>query len=74
MTGHNVRYVLTFADRRAEELDHDNVTGLLKANLREEQAADKKLSGLAESKVNRKALGHRTTATALQQPSPHCYS
>jgi ferritin-like metal-binding protein YciE len=46
----------------AEELGHDGVTGLLKANLREEKAADKKLSGLAESKVNRKASAHRTAA------------
>jgi ferritin-like metal-binding protein YciE len=46
----------------AEELGYDNVTGLLRANLREEKAADKRLSGLAESKVNRKASGHRVAA------------
>jgi ferritin-like metal-binding protein YciE len=38
------------------------ITGLLKSNLREEKAADKKLSALAEAKVNRKATGHRTAA------------
>ena len=46
----------------AEELEYDNVTGLLKSNLREEKAADKKLSALAEAKVNRKAKAHRTAA------------
>jgi ferritin-like metal-binding protein YciE len=46
----------------AEELGYDNVTGLLKSNLREEKAADKKLSALAEAKVNRQATGHRTAA------------
>ncbi len=45
----------------AEELRQDNVVRLLKANLKEEKAADTKLSGLAESKVNRKA-SHRTAA------------
>jgi ferritin-like metal-binding protein YciE len=47
----------------AEELEYDKVTGLLKSNLREEKAADKKLSALAEAKVNRKATGHRTAAS-----------
>ena len=46
----------------AEELGYDNVTGLLNSNLREEKAADKKLNGIAEAKVNRKASGHRTAA------------
>lgn len=47
----------------AEELRQDNVVRLLNANLKEEKAADTKLSGLAESKVNRKATtGHRTAA------------
>jgi ferritin-like metal-binding protein YciE len=45
----------------AEELGH-NVTSLLNANLREEKAADKKLSMLAGRKVNRRATGHRTAA------------
>jgi ferritin-like metal-binding protein YciE len=40
----------------AQELEHDNVVSLLNANLREEKAADKKLSGLAEGGLNRKAL------------------
>jgi ferritin-like metal-binding protein YciE len=46
----------------AEELGYDNVTGLLNSNLREEKAADKKLNGIAEAKVNRRASGHRTAA------------
>jgi ferritin-like metal-binding protein YciE len=45
----------------AEELGH-NVTSLLNANLREEKAADKKLSMLAGRKVNPRATGHRTAA------------
>lgn len=48
----------------AEELGH-NVTSLLKANLREEKAADKKLNVLAEGKVNRRATGHRTAAQRI---------
>ena len=46
----------------APELDHDNVVSLLNANLREEKATDKKLSGLAEGGLNRKASGHRVAA------------
>jgi ferritin-like metal-binding protein YciE len=46
----------------AEELGFDNVTGLLKSNLREEKAANKKLNGIAEGKVNRRASGHRTAS------------
>jgi ferritin-like metal-binding protein YciE len=46
----------------AEELGHDNVVPLLNANLREEKAADKKLTGLAEAKVNRRAKGRRVAA------------
>jgi hypothetical protein len=45
-----------------QELEHYNVVSLLKANLREEKAADKKLSGLAEGGLNRKASGHRVAA------------
>ena len=41
----------------AEELGHDNVLRFLKANLKEEKAADKKLTMLAEAKLNRKAAG-----------------
>lgn len=47
----------------AQELEHDNVVSLLNANLREEKAADKKLSALAEGDLNRKAAGHRTAAS-----------
>jgi ferritin-like metal-binding protein YciE len=47
----------------AQELGHDNVVSLLKANLKEEKAADKKLNGLAEGGVNRRATG-RTPARA----------
>jgi ferritin-like metal-binding protein YciE len=46
----------------AEELGHENVVPLLNANLKEEKAADRKLNGLAEGKVNRRATGHRTAA------------
>ena len=48
----------------AQELEHDNVVSLLNANLREEKAADKKLSALAEGDLNRKAAGRRTAASA----------
>ena len=41
----------------AKELGHDNVVPLLNANLKEEKAADKKLTTLAEGKVNRRASG-----------------
>jgi ferritin-like metal-binding protein YciE len=46
----------------ADELGYDNVTGLLNSNLKEEKAADKKLNGIAEGKVNRRASGQRTAA------------
>ena len=46
----------------AQTLGHDNLTSLLNANLREEKAADKKLSSLAEGDVNRRARGQRTAA------------
>jgi ferritin-like metal-binding protein YciE len=46
----------------AQELGHNNVTSLLNANLREEKAADRKLNTIAQSKVNRRATGHRTAA------------
>lgn len=45
----------------ARELGHDNVVSLLNANLKEEKAADKKLNGLAEGGVNRRATGRRAT-------------
>jgi ferritin-like metal-binding protein YciE len=48
----------------AQELEHDNVVSLLNANLREEKAADKKLSALAEGDLNRKAAGKRAAARA----------
>lgn len=41
----------------AKEIGYDNVVSLLNANLKEEKAADKKLSTLAEGKVNRRASG-----------------
>jgi ferritin-like metal-binding protein YciE len=46
----------------AEELGHDNVIRFLKANLKEEKAADRKLNSLAEAKLNRKAAGTRVAA------------
>ena len=39
----------------AHQLGRDDCAALLQKNLDEEKAADKKLTGLAESKVNRKA-------------------
>lgn len=39
----------------AEELGHEAIAKLLATTLKEEKAADKKLSGIAEKKVNRKA-------------------
>ena len=47
----------------AEELGHGNVVGLLKSNLKEEKAADRKLNTLAEGKVNRSATGKRSAAS-----------
>jgi ferritin-like metal-binding protein YciE len=41
----------------AEELGKDAVAKLLTTTLKEEQAADKKLSSIAEKKVNLKAAG-----------------
>ena len=52
----------------AQELGHTNVTGLLNSNLREEKAADKKLSTLAERDLNRKAAGRRAAARAASPP------
>ena len=52
----------------AEELGHDNVTGLLKSNLKEEKAADRKLNTLAEGKVNRSATGKRSAASRSSRP------
>lgn len=46
----------------AQELGHDNVVSLLNATLKEEKAADKKLNGIAEGKVNPKATGRRVAA------------
>ena len=50
----------------AQELGHDNVIRFLKANLKEEKAADKKLNALAEAKLNRKAAGTRVAAARVQ--------
>jgi ferritin-like metal-binding protein YciE len=41
----------------AEELGKEDVVKLLTTTLKEEKAADKKLSGIAEKKVNLKAAG-----------------
>jgi ferritin-like metal-binding protein YciE len=41
----------------AEELGHDAIAKLLNTTLKEEKATDKKLSGIAEKKVNLKAAG-----------------
>jgi ferritin-like metal-binding protein YciE len=59
----------------AQELGHDNVTNLLKANLREEKAADKKLNVLVEGKVNRRPNEFRRRSVQAQRadirPHPH---
>lgn len=47
----------------AQELGHDGIVRLLNANLKEEKAADKKLSSMAEGGVNRRATG-RTASRA----------
>ena len=49
----------------AEELGHDKVIRFLRANLKEEKAADKKLNTLAEAKLNRKAAGTRVAAARV---------
>jgi ferritin-like metal-binding protein YciE len=41
----------------AEELGKDAIAKLLTTTLNQEKAADKKLSGIAENKVNLKAAG-----------------
>jgi ferritin-like metal-binding protein YciE len=51
----------------AEELGHRNVVSLLKANLREEKAADKKLIGLAEGGVNQRASGRTASRSSTQR-------
>jgi ferritin-like metal-binding protein YciE len=53
----------------AKELGHDNVVSLLNANLKEEKAADKKLSTLAEGKVNRRATGKSTAKRSTSRRS-----
>ena len=51
----------------AEELGHDNVVNLLAANLKQEKAADKKLSTLAEGGVNRRATGRSVTKSPARR-------
>jgi ferritin-like metal-binding protein YciE len=51
----------------ARELGHDNVVSLLNANLKEEKAADKKLNGLAEGGVNRRATGRTVSQTSARR-------
>ena len=51
----------------AQELGHDNVVSLLNANLKEEKAADKKLNGLAEGGVNRRATGRTAAKTPARR-------
>jgi ferritin-like metal-binding protein YciE len=62
----------------AKELGHGpNTVRLLNANLKEEKAADKKLSTLAEGSVNRKATGQKATrraAAASHRGSPARYA
>jgi ferritin-like metal-binding protein YciE len=51
----------------AQELGHQNVVSLLNANLKEEKAADKKLTILAEGRVNRRASGRKSAARATSR-------
>lgn len=51
----------------AKELGYDNVVSLLNANLKEEKAADKKLTSLAEGKVNRRASGRPAAKSSSRQ-------
>jgi ferritin-like metal-binding protein YciE len=51
----------------AKELGHDNVVSLLNANLKEEKATDKKLNGLAEGGVNRRATGRTASRTPTRR-------
>ena len=53
----------------AQELGHQNVVSLLNANLKEEKAADKKLTSLEEGGVNRKASGRVTRAPSRGRSS-----
>jgi ferritin-like metal-binding protein YciE len=63
----------------AEELGHASATGLLKSNLKEEKAADRKLNAIAGDRVNRSASGKPTAAaqrrsavkrSLLRKPAP----
>ena len=49
------RWRATDAGRWAKQLGRDDCAKLLKQNLMEEEATDKKLTAMAESKVNRRA-------------------
>ena len=51
----------------AQELGHQNVVSLLNANLKEEKAADKKLTILAKGRVNRKASGRKSAIRATSR-------
>jgi len=51
----------------AEELGRSNIASLLNANLKEEKAADKKLSALAEGKLNARAAGHGSASRAASR-------
>jgi ferritin-like metal-binding protein YciE len=51
----------------AEELGHGNVVSLLNANLKEEKAADRKLSKLAEGGVNRRATGRPSSGRSASR-------
>ena len=51
----------------ARELGHNNVIPLLNANLKEEKATDKKLTTLAQGKVNRRASGRSTARSTSRR-------
>jgi ferritin-like metal-binding protein YciE len=47
----------------AQELGHQDIVSLLNANLKEEKAADKKLTVLAEGGINLRASGGGTKSS-----------
>ena len=51
----------------AQELGHDAIVRLLNANLKEEKAADKRLSSMAEGGVNRRATGRTASRTPARR-------
>jgi ferritin-like metal-binding protein YciE len=53
----------------AEEMGRGDFAAILQENLDEEKAADKKLSSIAEGRVNSKAEGHPASRRAAKKPA-----